>query len=204
MQLSVAVELLNRTVPELCTKEPPVTVKAPWTIVVPLLAVNVPPDKVYDPNVRLWLPVEYSPLASENVLIVNVLAWVIVPEYPAEIVMTVILAGAVASMVEFLLEVPSKITVSAATGQISLDQLAHVLQLLSAPPPSQVRVAAPTGCDKIKKLTTKPAKMAQGGWIRTNDHGFGDHCSTNLSYLPFGFPRRSKRAAKPIYDRARP
>jgi hypothetical protein len=46
-------------------------------------------------------------------------------------------------MVESLVDVPSNVTVSPETGQVSLTfQLAQVLQLLSPPPPSQVCVSA--------------------------------------------------------------
>jgi hypothetical protein len=45
-------------------------------------------------------------------------------------------------MVAFFVEVLLKVAVSPVVGQLFEDQLAQVLQLLSAPPPSQVRVAA--------------------------------------------------------------
>src|SRR3989338_3800026 len=50
-----------------------------------------------------------------------------------------------ASTVELLTEVPSKVTVSAEVGTVSELQLAAVLQFVSTPPPpSQVYVAAST------------------------------------------------------------
>ena len=71
-------------------------------------------------------------------------ARVIVPVYPALIFITAIVPAKVASTVTSLVLVPSKTTVSPAAGQVSKFQFAHVLQLLSIPPPSQVLVAAKT------------------------------------------------------------
>lgn len=86
------------------------------------------------------------PVACENVVVVaKVRANVMVPVYPAAIVTVATLAGAPASMVALLVDVPLKVTVSPATGQVSVVQLAQVLQLLSAPPPSQVNAAALAG-----------------------------------------------------------
>lgn len=84
---------------------------------------------------------------------VNVRASVIVPVYPALMVMLINEAGADASIVAFLVEVASKMTESAATGHVSNDQFAHVLQLLSPPPPSHVLVAARVPVAKYKKRT---------------------------------------------------
>lgn len=60
-------------------------------------------------------------------------------------------------MVAFLVEVPSKVAVSAATGLVSLDQLASSLQLLVVPPPSQVLVAANVVLGDSKIRQAKPA-----------------------------------------------
>jgi hypothetical protein len=48
-------------------------------------------------------------------------------------------------IVQALVDVLSKIALSELPGSVSLDQLAGVFQLLSAPPPSQVRSAAVRG-----------------------------------------------------------
>lgn len=83
---------------------------------------------------------------------VNVRAWVIVPEYPDEIVKPVTVPWKLASIVASFVDVPSKTTESEEVGVVSDDQFAahdHLLpspptppQVPSVPPPSQVRTAA--------------------------------------------------------------
>lgn len=145
LQVSVAVEPENRIVPALWANVPPVTLNVLLMIVVALLAVNAPPLSASVANVTAWLDPLKFPFAWLKVVIEKVRATVIVPEYPEEIVKTEILAGALASITESFADVASKITVSAATGQMSEDQFAQVLQFVSPPPPSQVRVAALMG-----------------------------------------------------------
>lgn len=115
----------------------------------PLLSVKV------DVTVSSFVLAVKLPVACVMVeVMVNDRAKETVPVYPELMFNTAMVPSNAVSTVESLVEVPLNVTVSALVGQVP-PQFAQVLQLLSAPAPVQVMVAAETGCILQKKNKTK-------------------------------------------------
>ena len=157
----VAADVASTTGPVVTVRVPALWVRLPVIVKVPDVLVNVPPERPNGPfTVIAELPPKNDPVACVQppapTVTVRPAACEIAPVYPVFTLRPATLT--LTSIVTSLTLVPSKTTVSAARGTVPPDQFVASDQLVVAPAPVHVFVAAATGCEP--EATKSPTTAA--------------------------------------------